>query len=88
VPQDVVSGLVDQVEVVVAGLQNWQVFAGLVAPLPTSAPPIQHPLWQVAPLQTCPVPQPEPLALDVHEVSAYAVWQVWQAFAGLAAPFA
>jgi hypothetical protein len=88
VPQPVPSVLLDQPEVMAAGLQIWQMFDELVVPLPTSAPLIQHPLWQMPPLHTCPVPQFAPLALDVHEVSAYAVWQVWQAFAGLAAPLA
>ena len=69
-PQLVPSVLVDQTEVLAAGLQIWQTFDGLVIPLPTSAPAIQHPLWQVPPLHTCPVPQLPPLALVVQEVSA------------------
>jgi hypothetical protein len=69
-PQLVPSILLDQPEVLVAGLQIWQTFDELVFPLPTSAPSIQHPLWQVPPLHTCPVPQLAPLALAVQEVSA------------------
>jgi hypothetical protein len=81
------SLLLDQVVVLEAGLQIWQTFVELVAPLPISAPLIQQPVWQV-PLHTCPVPQLAPLAAVVQEVAAKLVWQVWQAFAGLAAPSA
>jgi hypothetical protein len=69
-PQLVPSVLLDHSEVLVAGRQIWQTFDELVVPLPTSAPSIQQPLWQVPPLHTCPVPQLAPLALAVHEVSA------------------
>jgi hypothetical protein len=69
-------------------LQIWQAFAELVAPLATSALLIQQPVWQVPLLQTCPVPQLAPLAAVVQEVAAKLNWQVWQAFAGLAAPSA
>lgn len=54
----------------VAGLQIWQVFDELVVPLPTSAPSIQHPLWQAPPLQTWPVPHFAPSAPVVQSVSA------------------
>jgi len=69
-PQLVPSALLDQAEVLKAGLQIWQKFDGLVDPLPTSAPAIQQPLWHEPPLHTCPVPQLAPLALVVQEVSA------------------
>jgi hypothetical protein len=69
-PQLVPSVLLDQAEVLVAGLQIWQAFDALVAPLPTRAPAIQQPLWQVPLLHTCPVPQLAPLAPAVHAVSA------------------
>jgi hypothetical protein len=51
-PQLVPSVLLDQAEVLVAGLQIWQLLVEWVAPLPTSAPSIQQPLWQVPPLHT------------------------------------
>jgi hypothetical protein len=82
------SVLLAQTEVLVVGRQIWQTFDALVFPLATSAPSIQQPLWQVPPLHTCPVPQLAPLALAVQAVVAKVVWQVWQAFVGLAAPFA
>jgi hypothetical protein len=62
--------LLDQPDVLAAGLQIWQMFDESVVPLPTRAPSIQHPLWHVPPLHTWPMPQLAPLALVVHEVSA------------------
>jgi hypothetical protein len=81
------SSLLDQPEVLVAGRQIWHAFDELVAPLATSAPAIQHPVWQVPPLHTCPEPQVVPLALTVQEVVELLVRQIWQAFDGLVAPF-
>jgi hypothetical protein len=80
--------LFDQSDVDEEGLHILHGFDELAVPLLTSAPLIQHPLWQVPPLHTWPVPQVTPLALTVHEVVAYAVWHVWQAFDGLAAALA
>jgi hypothetical protein len=88
VPQAVPSVLLDHAEALAVGLQIWQTLAALVAPLPTRAPSIQQPLWQVPPLHTCPLPQLAPLAPVVQEVAANEAWQVWQAFVGLAAAFA
>jgi hypothetical protein len=82
------SVLLDHAEALAVGLQIWQTFAALVVPLPTRAPSIQQPLWQVPPLQTCPLPQPAPLVLVVHDVVANEVWQVWQPFVGFDAAFA
>jgi hypothetical protein len=68
VPQlTLAPSLFDQVEVDFVGLQIWQVFAP-VPPL-VMKPPIQHPAWQLPPLQTLPLPMPPqfvPLPSGVH----------------------
>jgi hypothetical protein len=87
-PQVAPSATLDHAEVVAVGLQAWHTFDELVAPLPTSVPSIQHPVWQVPLLHTCPTPQIEPLTAVVHDVTDWAFWQTWQAFAWLAAPVA
>jgi hypothetical protein len=51
-PQLVPSVLLVHTEVLVAGRQIWHTLDELVVPLPTSALPIQHPLWQMPLLQT------------------------------------
>jgi hypothetical protein len=70
VPQLVPSVLLDQADVLAAGRQIWHTFDGLVVPLPTSAPSIQQPPWQVPLLHTWPVPQLTPLAAAVQELVA------------------
>jgi hypothetical protein len=40
----VALSLFTQAEVDLVGLQTWQMFVLLVAPLPTRLPPIQHPV--------------------------------------------
>jgi len=69
-----------------AGLQTRQVLPDSVAPLPTKFPLIQHPAWQLPPLQIWPLPQPVPLPSCDHDVADEEGWQVWQGLVELTAP--
>jgi hypothetical protein len=84
----VAASLFDQSVVVLLGVQIWQVFVVLVAPLPTNAPLIQQPAWQLPPLQIWPVLHVAPLASCVHEVADDEGWQTRQGFASFAAEVA
>jgi len=90
VPQGtaVAASLFDQPDVVFDGVQIWQVFVALVAPLPTNVPPIQHPAWQLPVLQTFPLAQLLPSASGDQVVAETAGWQVRQLFCWLGAPVA
>jgi predicted component of type VI protein secretion system len=54
-------------------------------------PPIQHPVWQLPPLQTLPLPLPPqlvPFPSGDHCVALTEGWQDWQEFVWLTAPVA
>jgi hypothetical protein len=84
----VAASLFDQLVVDFVGEQIWQVFVPLAAPLPMKVAPIQHPVWQLPPLQIMPLPHEAPLPSCVQEVADDEGWHVRQAFAALAAPVA
>lgn len=84
----VAPSLFDQALDDFAELHAWQVFPALVTPLPTKAPPIQHPVWQLSPLQTWPVPQLVPFPSGVHDVEEEEAWQVRHELAESTAPLA
>jgi hypothetical protein len=72
--------LFDHAVVDTDGLHTWQLFVALCVPLVTNCPEIQHPAWQLPPLQTFPLPQLAPLVGEhvpvPHELhSPQVVWQ-------------
>ena len=90
VPQEtfVCASLFDHPDVDFVGLQIWQMFPGLVAPLPTKLPLIQHPVWQLPPSQIWPLPQLVPLPSFDQEVDEDKGWQVRHKLAELTVPLA